>query len=189
MEYVYHPSPKAFVDFHAGTKDDPNNVSAFDKAMRMSPLARAGPANLKQTDQRAPENWHSSHKVRDFESVHFPEYKGWHSKSNPAPNEAWKWKYEAPKGYAIPTHVSRGPKLRVSENAGFAWDPSAAYGPETVQAMPNVDNKLKEDMFDESADQKFDGVPGTGVEHFGLSGMNTGTIAKSQHAALPPAPF
>lgn len=117
------------------------------------------------------------------------EYKGWHSKSNPAPNEAWKWKYEAPKGYAIPTHVSRGPKLRVSENAGFAWDPSAAYGPETVQAMPNVDNKLKEDMFDESADQKFDGVPGTGVEHFGLSGMNTGTIAKSQHAALPPAPF
>ena len=58
----------------------------------------------------------------------------------------------------------------VSENAGFSWDPNARYGPETIAAMPAVDNHLKEALFDESVDQKFDGIPGTGFEHFGGRG-------------------
>lgn len=54
--------------------------------------------------------------------------------------------------------------------------------------MPGVDDKYKEALFDESADQARDGIPGTGFEHFGAKGMNTAASAKSQHAALPPRP-
>ena len=44
------------------------------------------------------------------------------------------------------------------------------YGPETVNAMPKADDKVKEDLFDESADQRTDGIPGSGFHHFGGRG-------------------
>lgn len=50
--------------------------------------------------------------------------------------------------------------------------PAAPYGPETVQALPRADDKSREGLFDESADQRYDGVPDTGVFAFGRNGGN-----------------
>ena len=160
-----------FVHYHPGTKADPAGIPMRKKAEKdQHPTRIAG--NHLTRDPRAPDgNYNASVKVRDPEAVHMPEYKGWHSSGNAPDNEAWKWKYTPPPGIPTPTHVSRGPKLRVSENAGFSWDPSAAYGPETIKALPAVDDSKKEDMFDETADQAFDGEPGSGIAHFGVHGM------------------
>ena len=120
MEYVYHP--KGFVNYHSGSRADPKNVSpvAHSKQRGMAP---------QHEDPRAPTHWNSSSKVRNPEAVHYPEYKNWHlggPKVVPKNNEAYNWKFQAPPGYEVPTKVSRGPKLRVNENCGFAWDPKAA---------------------------------------------------------------
>lgn len=96
---------------------------------------------------------------------------GWHNHGrNPFDlNAAWKWQPAPGNGLPIKpvTRVSRGPNFRVSENAGFSWDPAAAYGPETVKALPKVDDKVREALFDETADQRFDGQPNSGIMHFG----------------------
>jgi hypothetical protein len=66
--------------------------------------------------------------------------------------------------------------VRCEENSGFSWDPKARYGAETVQALPNNarDNSMREALFDESADQKFDGVPDTGIHRFGSGALEEG---------------
>jgi hypothetical protein len=101
--------------------------------------------------------------------VHLPEYKGWHNREPTPLNAAWTWKPEPGNGLPVnpKTRVSRGPNYRVSENCGFAWDPGASYGPETIAALPTADDKLKEDLFDETQDQATDGVPDTGIFAFG----------------------
>ena len=38
--------------------------------------------------------------------------------------------------------------------------------------MPSVDDKLKEDLFDETQDQATDGVPDTGIFAFGSTANN-----------------
>ena len=154
---------------------------------------RLSPA-MANHDDRAPDRWNSSVKVRHHESVHLPEYKvravsssasqypvhtfcptalsrirqGWHNDPHKG-NAAWTWVPSAGNGLPVKpvTRVSRGPNFRVSENCGFSWDPAAPYGPETVQALPKADNKVREGLFDESVDQKYDGQPGTGFMHFG----------------------
>lgn len=77
------------------------------------------------------------------------------------PTHASIWKPSVP-----PTRL-RGCTQRVNENCGAAWDPKAPYGPETIKALPNVDNHLKEALFDETADQRADGIPSSGFYHFG----------------------
>ena len=92
--------------------------------------------------------------------VHLPEYKGWHNREPTPLNAAWTWKPEPGNGLPVnpKTRVSRGPNYRVSENCGFAWDPGASYGPETIAALPTADDKLKEDLFDETQDQATDAL-------------------------------
>ena len=159
-----------FIHYHAGTRDDPSGIPPKAVAqIQGTSEHRLAPA-MAMHDPRAPNRWNASVKVRHYESVHLPEYSGWHNaKKAPSDNAAWSWKPSAGNGLPVQkrVYVSRGPNLRVSENAGFSWDPTASYGPETVQALPAADNRRREMLFDESTDQKFDGVPDTGIHTFG----------------------
>ena len=180
--------------YHNGSRDDPEGVAFRKKAETEVHENRLSPA-MASHDDRAPDRWNSSVKVRHHEAVHLPEYKvrtvslciafsaptssappalsrirqGWHNKDPTKNNAAWTWVPKPGNGLPVKpvTRVSRGPNFRVSENAGFSWDPAASYGPETVKALPKVDDKVREALFDESADQRFDGQPGTGFMHFG----------------------
>ena len=70
--------------------------------------------------------------------------------------------------------ISKDRNVRCEENAGFSWDPKARYGPETVKALPRADDHVREALFDESADQKFDGIPDTGIHRFGSNALEPG---------------
>jgi len=156
-----------FYKFHAGTSEDPG--AAPREIAKQNTHENRYASNHNQRDVRAPNRYNASVKVRNYETVHYPEYKGWHNREPTPLNAAWTWKPEPGNGLPVnpKTRVSRGPNYRVSENCGFAWDPGASYGPETIAALPTADDKLKEDLFDETQDQATDGVPDTGIFAFG----------------------
>ena len=141
-------------------------------------LQRTMTPAMMEPQPRAPDCWPSSQKVRSIESVHMPEMAGWHRRSQGLPtgdgggppNSKSIW---APS--VAPTYLKTA-NVRCEENAGFSWDPKARYGPETVKALPNNphDNKVREALFDESADQKYDGVPDTGIHRFGSNALEPG---------------
>ena len=89
------------------------------------------PAAWLTPQPRAPSPWPSSNKVRSIDSVHMPEMRGWHLRSQgiavdkknggPVPQQSL-WKPSVP-----PTHARKPRGDRVSENAGFSWDPNARY--------------------------------------------------------------
>lgn len=59
---------------HAGTKGDPAGISYHTRSRNESPK------DMLHHDPRSPGNyWASSVKVRNFEAVHYPENKGWHT--------------------------------------------------------------------------------------------------------------
>lgn len=139
----------------------PNLTIREQAALAQKTAQRGMPANWLQPDPRAPNHrggaYMSSLKVRHPEAVHYPEYAGWHRKAQGDPTDQRGVPPVNPSIWQNPNPgrvVSRGPNYRVNENCGASWDPNARYGPETIFAMPKADDKLKEDLFDETADQK-----------------------------------
>jgi hypothetical protein len=152
-----------------------SGLTIREQAARAQKAAQRNmPANWLRPDPRAPNHpggaFMSSYKVRHPEAIHLPEYAGWHRKAQDDPTDKRGVPPINPSIWQQPKparEVSRGPNYRVNENCGASWDPNARYGPETITAMPNADNAKKEALFDETADQKFDGIPSTGIHHFG----------------------
>ena len=102
----------------------------------------------------------SSLKVRHPEAVHYPEYAGWHRKAQGDPTDPRRATSQIWQNGVV--ELSRQREL---------WgvrDPNARYGPETIFAMPKADDKLKEDLFDETADQKVVAKRGTPDRHLSL---------------------
>ena len=131
---------------------------------------------MMEPQPRAPDCWPSSNKVRNVESVHLAEMAGWHRRAQGLPvgdnggppNNPSIWQPSVAPKYLKTANV------RCEENAGFSWDPKARYGPETVKALPRADDHVREALFDESADQKFDGIPDTGIHRFGSNALEPG---------------
>ena len=115
-----------FIRYHSGTGEDPTGLAPRKLADKIEASKHKHlPPSMAMKDPRAPDRWNASLKVRHHETVHLPEYAGWHNgKKPPADNAAWSW-VPTP-GNGLPVHtkkfVSRGPNLRVSENAGFSWE-------------------------------------------------------------------
>ena len=111
-----------FFAFHGAEKNDPTGVSQRAKAESLAQhQSRHMPNAWKTATPMSGTQWNSAVKVRHFESIHLPEYNGWHNKGNHtdsrAGNKAFEWSPPPEKR----KYVSRGPAVSPSPNCGFKY--------------------------------------------------------------------